>query len=383
MTDADRIQSRITDDGLELWVRIDEGSTLGADALHEHVADLGVGVDLIPEALARLTTALESTLPLREEICLAVGERVQPAEPRKILLCEPSGLQPGTLREDDSLEFRERRLIIPVTKGDRLAEIYPAKPGKPGQTVLGDAIEPTDSPELVLRFGDGVRLEDERYLLADRDGARTVSSDGTIDVVDLYSHPGHVDFRSGNLISEGSIHVARDVSPRMTVQASADIMIGGTLDGGRLVACGGVEVKGGAIGRDSGSIQSSGDVRIRHALGIEIRSNGRLTVERSVSTSSLCAREIVVSGKALSDSLRAETLIQVKSAGSPAGGPCLLSAASPLATGEAPIGIFALQPLRVGGPRPARRRKKRSGRALRAAKISNWEGACYQLVNVA
>jgi uncharacterized protein (DUF342 family) len=150
--------------------------------------------------------------------------------------------------------------------------------------------------------------------------------------VDHHIHPGSVDLASRNLKTGGSLEVARDVTTGMTVWATADVKIGGMIDGGRVYAGGSLELVGGAIGRDSGAVHAEGNLTVRHVLGILIQCGGRLTVARSVSTSHLIANEIDIQGKILSDCAQAETRIIVQEAGSKAGGPCILRATYPMST---------------------------------------------------
>ncbi len=155
------------------------------------------------------------------------------------------------------------------------------------------------------------------------------------------------------------------------MRAEIDIKIGGTVDGGRVCAAGSIEIVGGVIGRESGSVRAGGDLSLRHALGARLYAQGRLVVARSVSTSQLVAKEIEIGGKLLSESAQAETRIVLKDAGSPAGGPCVLRAAYPLSADEPiahPQRLKADAPSKRA-PRPVeslRERKRRCANKQRA-----------------
>lgn len=360
MSDEDRITIRVSDDGLKAWARLDEGPAVGLDELERLLAACGVREGLDLEAIANFAESLCSENAQPREICLARGQAATPCVPPRLLLSEPEGLVPGTLREDGSFDFRLRRQILPVEKGDLLGRIQPAVEGKPGWTVAGESLEPEVCGELATRFGDGVIAHEDGRVVAARRGARFVGADGLIDVVELHVHAGNVDLSSGHLETRGSLEVARDVTAGMNVRAGKDLTIKGSLDGGSAEAGGSIEIGGGLIGRDEGCVRAGADLRVRHTLGAQLFARGRISVARSVSASRLHAREIEVEGRALGNSLEAETFVRVKDAGSPAGGPCALRVAIPLDPENFDPRLRAAA---VGGPIPARKRGKRANRS--------------------
>jgi hypothetical protein len=171
--------------------------------------------------------------------------------------------------------------------------------------------------------------EETGVLRATRTGARTVDKAGALDVVALHVHAAAVDLHSGNLDTDGSLEIARDVSDGMSVRAGVDLSIKGTVEAARIEAGGSIEIGGGVIGGEAGQVRARGNLKLRHALSARLFAGGTLEVLRSVSTSELHAREISVGGALLGDRAFAESRITVRDAGSPAGGPCLLRVAHP------------------------------------------------------
>ncbi len=366
MGDADRIRVRINDDGLEVHVAIDAGPRMDRTALLARLDALDVRAGLEEPIVARLTLALERDPATPGELCVARGEPATPGRPATLELVEAEAPLPGTLREDGSLDFRERRLIVPVEAGDPIALVLPAVEGKPGWSVFGTPIEPEPVSERPFRLGEGVRLEVDR-VVAVRSGARTVDPEGGLDVVELSVHAGSVDLRSGHLETRGSLSIGRDVMAGMRVRAAHDVRIGGLVDGGVVEAEGSIEVVGGALGGDAGRICARGDLRVDHALGIRLRAMGVIRIARHVSTSHLHGREVEVEGRALSEEIAAEERIRVRFAGSPQGAPCRLRAAVPL---EPEDFDPSEQPAPVGGPSATRRGGLRRGRGPRTAERS-------------
>ncbi len=328
--DHSRIRVRIEDGALAAHVAVGAGPPLDRAALDAALAESGVVAGLDESALALVAGALAVESAALDDYCVARGRAAEDALPDVLALAEPIGPTAGSLREDASLDYRERRLIVPVTAGDTIGRIVPGEPGEPGFDVRGKALPPAPAPPVALAHGDGVVREDSGLLRAARTGARTVDKSGAIDVVALHVHAAAVDLHSGNLETDGSLEIARDVALGMHVRAGVDLAIKGTVEAARIEAGGSIEIGGGVIGGEPGVVRARGHLKLRHALSARLFAGGTIEVGRSVSTSELHAREIQIGGALLGDRAFAESRISVRDAGSPAGGPCLLRVAQPL-----------------------------------------------------
>lgn len=324
-----RLRIRIEDGALAAHVAVGAGPALDRAALDAALAEAGIVAGLDESALALVAGALAVESAALDDYCVARGRPAEDALPDVLSLAEPIGPTAGSLREDASLDYRERRLIVPVSAGDLIGRIVPGEPGEPGFDVRGKTLPPAPAPPLAIAHGDGVVREASGELRAARTGARTVDKSGAIDVVALHVHAAAVDLHSGNLATDGSLEIARDVASGMSVRAGVDLAIKGTVEAARVEAGGSIEIGGGVIGGEAGVVRARGNLKLRHALSARLFAGGTIEVGRSVSTSELHAREISIGGALLGDRAFAESRITVRDAGSPAGGPCLLRAAHP------------------------------------------------------
>jgi len=330
MEQNERIQVRVDEAGMEAWVTLLEGPAFSIEDFRAHLAAMDLSAGISERVLETIAHAIAQESAMTTEVSIARGRPPEPPTPPTLVLNDPAGPVAGVLLPDGRLDLRERLLIVPVEESQQIGQVQPGKQGKDGQDIFGEPVPAAPLEEISINHGDGIVIDEAGHLISTQTGARTISPDGKIDVVDHHIHPGSVDLASGNLKTRGSLEVARDVTTGMTVWATADVKIGGMIDGGRVYAGASLEIKGGAIGCDSGAVHAEGDLSVRHALGIRIQCGGRLTVARSVSTSHLIANEIDIQGKILSDCAQAETRIIVQEAGSKAGGPCILRAAYPM-----------------------------------------------------
>lgn len=371
--EPERLQIRIEDEGLAARVVVGAGPALAREALDAALVAAGVVAGLDPSALALVAGALAIESPALDDYCVARGEPALDATPDVLVLVDPIGPTAGRLRDDETLDYRERHLIVPIEAGEELGRIVPGVPGEPGFDVFGKERPAVPAPALAVSLGDGVVREDSGILRAVRTGARTVDKNGTLDVVALHVHAAAVDLHSGNLDTAGSLEIARDVADGMSVRAGVDLAIKGTVDAAHVEAGGSIQIGGGVIGGESGLVRAGGNLKLRHALSARLFAGGTLEISRSVSTSELHAREIIVGGALLGDRAFAESRINVRDAGSPAGGPCLLRVAHPFepAPGERPDGPVAreraLARLREGPDRLSARKARdtRKGRGER------------------
>lgn len=385
MSTAPRLRLRIDDDALAAWLRIETGPALSREELLAFLADEQVAAGLddaaIDEAVRRLASddaggpdsaASDSadapdSPDAPDEFCIARGRPAVDATPDTIELTEPLGPIVGRLREDGSLDYRERLLIVPVESGGAIGRIVPGSPGAPGFDVRGNTLPCRPAPDLVFPHGDGVAVEPDGRIVAKRSGARSLDKRGRLDIVALHVHPGTVDLASGNLDTAGSLEIKRDVTSGMTVRAGVDLVVRGTVDAARVEAVGAIEIAGGVIGGEGGLVRAGGNLKLGHAQSARIFAGGTLKVARGVLASELHAREIEIAGTLLGDRACAETSLVVREAGSPDGGRCHLVAAQPFdpVGGESPDPAAARDQAKArlrGATLPLAARKARDGR---------------------
>ncbi|MEB3197146.1 MAG: FapA family protein [Candidatus Sericytochromatia bacterium] len=159
---------------------------------------------------------------------------------------------------DGRVDHRELQTIENVTKGQVLAAKTPARPAKPGTSVLGEPLTSKDGKDVPLRAGANVELsEDELFATALMDGQPAL--DGPrISVQPIVVVSGDVDYAIGNINFQGSVKISGNVLPGFTVKATQDIEIGGVVEGASLEAGGAVSVKGGV--RQHSVVTAHGDV---------------------------------------------------------------------------------------------------------------------------
>lgn len=134
----------------------------------------------------------------------------------------------------------------------------------------------------IFPAGANTRIDPDhpQYLLADANGY-AFYLDGKITVKNVLNARGDVSFHTGNIFFVGNLAVHGDVRAGFEVQAN-DILIKGLVEGGVARAQRDMAVLGGVRGRAGGKclLDAGRSLRVSHVENAEIRSRGKLVVEK-------------------------------------------------------------------------------------------------------
>ena len=162
-----------------------------------------------------------------------------------------------------------------VVKGQILAEFLPTEQVQNPQAEFMRTT--ADFPA-----GPNTRVDPShpQYLLADANGY-VFYLDGQITVKNVLNVRGDVNFQTGNIFFVGNLAVYGDVRTGFEVQAN-DILVKGLVEGGIARARHDMAVLGGVRGRVEGKclLDAGHSLRVMHVENAEVRSHGRLFVEK-------------------------------------------------------------------------------------------------------
>jgi len=155
-------------------------------------------------------------------------------------------------------------------------------------------------PGLDFPAGPNTRVDPAhpQYLLADANGY-VFYLDGKITVKNVLNIRGDVNFQTGNIFFVGNVAVYGDVRTGFEVQAN-DILIRGMIEGGIARARHDLAVIGGVRGRAEGRclLDAGHSLRLTHVENAELRTHGRLLIEKFCLHSSLyITGDMVVKGR--------------------------------------------------------------------------------------
>ena len=181
--------------------------------------------------------------------------------------------------------------------------------GEPGLTVMGKEIPVKPGKKVSFPPGlEGVTVDpaDPNLLIAAISGCPIVMKNG-VSVEAIY-RVENVDLHTGNITYDGGVHVSGDVQSGMTVKATGDIHVEGTVENALLEAGGDVTVKCGIIGSDEdndapgkkihATIKCGGSCTVKFAQDAHIfAGNGIFVHEMSMQSELTAAHQIIVGDK--------------------------------------------------------------------------------------
>ncbi len=253
------------------------------------------------------------------EAQVARGTPPTPGDDGRVEGLFPPGTQAGMPREDGSIDYRERLFLIGVTAGIELGRIVPPTAGVPGVDVTGAAVAPKPGKPTTIRTGAGTKLQGA-IVVATRNGV-LLRNARTLDVVPLFAHGADVDYRSGNLHTDGSLAVQGDVREGFAATASGDVQVQGVVADGLVHAGGSVEIAGGVLGRNA-RVAAAGDVACRHATSAVIEAGGVVTIADQATHCRIRASAVEATerhGAVFGGEIRVRERVAVRNAGSPGG----------------------------------------------------------------
>lgn len=243
------------------------------------------------------------------------------------------------LDEHGMADYRNLGEVLVVHIGEVLVRRIPATTGEPGETVLGQEIPATPGKEVAFApnlSGVAPAEGDPNILVAAISGQPVLVTNGVI-VEPTYA-ADQVNLSTGNITFDGTVNVRGDVHAGMSIRATGDIYIAGTVEASSeeptLEAGGDIVIKGGVIGCvDTGEIKH--DISHIHCKGsftARFIQNTRVFAEDSIfiddtsmQSSLVAANRIIVGnetsigkGRLVGGSARAALLVKAKVIGSQA-----------------------------------------------------------------
>lgn len=303
-----RLELIVGSDRLSLLARSERawgGRMLDEAFIWSRLRELGVPARcVLPDAIAQLLTGADLTLELAHAQLPEAGRdsRFEPL----VDACKDVALQED---EQGRVDFYESHEFVVVDAGVPLMRRMPPTPGKMGIDVCGTVLSP--EPGKVLPFGKemvGARISpgDPDLLVAEIKGHPVVMANCV--AVDPILRLKNVGLATGNISFDGSVEIAGDVAPGLSVQATGDIVIRGMVEKARITARRNLVIQGGVMGDDLGRdgdgelilrtrLRAGGDISAKFISLAEVVAGKTLRVREYVMQCHLSAGEGILLGQ--------------------------------------------------------------------------------------
>lgn len=312
-------------DGLAAWVGMHPaqgGKPVQADALLQALAAAGVvhGIDT-----AGLQQACVADQPVRVRAATATPP-VRGLDTRFELLVADTRDRAPKVDEQGHFDFHQLGDIPVVRAGQALMRRHASTAGTPGLNVRGDSIAAAagkDIPFDAKLVGAAVDTDDAGLLRALVNGQPVRTDCGVM--VEQIVRLKNVSMASGNISFDGTIEVDEDIQPGLTVKATGDVVVKGTVEGARIECGGNVQVGGGIIARSV--------VRAGHAVSARFAESSEIIAATVIAITDMAVHctleahhQILIGsraarrGRLVGGVARAMMLVQAPTLGASAGG---------------------------------------------------------------
>jgi uncharacterized protein (DUF342 family) len=320
------ITADITDQEMKAYVILSPPGPGGADMSKDSILAFLRNNRVIYGVSEGALQELEDKPRYREPVLAAEGSKPQNGRDSYVQYNFETDKNKHQLREaaDGRVNFKELGLIQNVVAGQPLARKLPPEPGQPGRTVTGKVIPARNGKDISTPLGRNVHMGDDgSTLIADINGLVTFIA-GKINVEEIFTVPGDVDLKTGNVMFLGTVIVQGNVEDGFSVKASGNIEVRGSVGKCEIVAEGDIIIHQGMAGKGGGSIQAGKNVWSKFIENSSVEAGDNVIVSDGlINTTIVCNKKIICQGKRaaiVGGQYRACEEINAKTLGSPVGG---------------------------------------------------------------
>lgn len=195
--------------------------------------------------------------------------------------------------ESGTVNYRELDTIVPIRKGDIIAEITLPTQGEPGLNIFGEPIPPEPGRPAKVTVGkNSILTVDGKYIVASCDGHVTYGV-GCFNVEDTVTVHSDLDISVGNITFFGDIHIKGNVLEGFTVKAGKNLRIDGSVFSSELEAGGNTTIGGGLV---SSTLRCEGNVSVTFCQNSTLNAKGDVEAKEFTFSEVFCYGELKTKG---------------------------------------------------------------------------------------
>jgi uncharacterized protein (DUF342 family) len=240
------------------------------------------------------------------------------------LVYEPEEAGRPRILEDDRANFHDLQLMTTVETGAPLMRKIPATEGTPGLSVTREGIPQRKGKDKPFGMGRGSQVSaDDPLLLVAAEAGQVKVRSSYVSVEPVY-RVDQVGAATGNILFPGTVVVDGDVAMGYRIQATGDILVGGTVESADLIASGNILAYNGMVGNRQAHISAIGTIQARFVENSILTSFASVFIADQVIHSRVVAHGDVevggsgpVKGRIVGGSVSAGNRIVARVAGAP------------------------------------------------------------------
>ena len=263
---------------LIIYPSIPGKTSLHVQNLEELIRDAGVHYGVDQTSIAKTGEIIAAGVSDITEVSIAQGTLPQEGTDALLTYAVKIGPIAGLRLKDGTIDYRERRIMVGVKKGDLIATKTPAVPGTPGTNVLGETIEPRSGKDIkIITLGDAEFSDTTQEVRATGDGNLSIVKNNTIKVSPTQQIEGDIDFNTGNIDSQGCLGIKGSVQAGFTVKSGGDLKISGNIMSSRIECEANCVIEGGITGKGS-EVITNGDTDVKFIEQSLLKADGLIVI---------------------------------------------------------------------------------------------------------
>jgi uncharacterized protein len=246
----------ITDGAMKAVIMVNEPGFGGADVSSDYVRSFLASNGVVHGLKEDVLEQLELSPRYGRPIVVAEGTRAHDGANARVEYNFKLEKDVVTLREKDGrVDFKDISRVENVVAGQLLARKIPAEPGQPGQTVTGNLIPATRGKDSDLLVGKNVKTSEDGFSALAEINGQVLLLGGKLSVEPIYTIPGDVNLRTGNILFLGTVIVKGNVEDGFAVKAAGNIEVFGSVGKCVIDAEGDIVVHQGIAAKTEGKVR--------------------------------------------------------------------------------------------------------------------------------
>ncbi len=291
----DKMEATIT--GFDLKYYDDATFEVGVEWLQSELKCCGITVPMTDDIVKVISEALKNSESLNGKVAARGVMGIGGKGPYVYAAFKDAAGRVEANLDSDNLDIREMQQRATVKSGQLVAMIKHKEPPVPGRNIYGDDVPSPPDEQLIINVGEGIQQREPGKYYATSDGLPMLEGD-SISLSKVLVHNGDVNLSTGNIRFDGPVEIKGSIESGAVVETSGDLIVHGTIRGGKVRVAGSMQAKAGIVTGVTGRIQVKHDITAEFIENSNIICGGNMVVAKALINSEvICGGQIKVQGK--------------------------------------------------------------------------------------
>ena len=247
---------------ISLHPQIEKAPPLTKEKIQEAVSEAGIVYGIDDTALLKIDKIIDEKEIEFTKTLFAKGTSLGESFDSYLRFDMEIGPIAGTILENGSIDFRDRRIMVGVNEGQCIATKILAIQGEPGTNIFGKETPARTPVDLKVHpLNDAKFVSETNQVIATKAGVLSIVNGNVIKVLSHKLISTDIDYETGNVDSMNCVTITGSVQPGFKVNTSGDLKIGGAIMSASITSDANLVISGGITGKKS-NIVSTGDCDI-------------------------------------------------------------------------------------------------------------------------